>query len=239
MLFSEELKQNAAPILSAIQDHPFVQGIATGSLPKEALTFYVGQDFNYLNAFIKVYAAAVEKCRDRSDMAIFNEQINFILNSEIHPHHVFCNVAGVPYESLQHEVQAPMTYLYNEHMYNAARTGDLIDIVAAMLPCPWTYFEIANKLIAEGKNNEANVFKDWIDFYGSMADDTDANVSDRFFALIDREAENYNAERLAVIERRFMRSCELEWDFWEQAYRQQDWQFAPAKNLRQAQSVQH
>lgn len=52
--FSQRLLKAGQPILEEIIKHPFVQGIADGDLPKEALTFYVGQDFNYLNAFIKV-----------------------------------------------------------------------------------------------------------------------------------------------------------------------------------------
>lgn len=224
MLFSEQLKQAGAPILEAIQAHPFVQGIAKGDLPREALIFYVGQDYNYLNAFIKVYAAAIQKCQTREDMALFATQIDFILNSEIHPHHVFCNVAQVSYESRQHDDQAPMTYLYNEHMYNAARTGDLIDIVAAMLPCPWTYREIGNALVAKQQNTSDNPFKDWIDFY---ATDPKAAVSlsDQFFDLLDREAQHYPDEVLIRVQKRFVRSCELEWHFWDQAYNQQYWRF--------------
>lgn len=224
MKFSEELTTAGQPILDEIIKHPFVQGIANGQLPKEALTFYVGQDFNYLNAFIKVYAAAIQKSQTRADMAIFAKQIDFILNSEIHPHHNFCNVAGVAYESLQHEAQAPGTYLYNEHMYSAARTGDLIDIVAAMTPCPWTYVEIANLLVKEGKNTSDNVFKPWIDFYANM-DNPDDSILPEFFALIDREAKQYDRQRLDRVKEAFLKSCEMEWDFWDQAYYQKSWQF--------------
>ncbi len=233
MKFSETLTTAGQPILDKILQHPFVQGIANGELPKEALTFYVGQDFNYLNAFIKVYAAAIQKSETRADMAIFAQQIDFILNSEIHPHHNFCNVAGVDYESLQHEAQAPGTYLYNEHMYSAARTGDLIDIVAAMTPCPWTYVEIANTFVREGKNTDDNVFKPWIDFYASMGNDSEDGITQQFFNLIDREAPKYDQDHLDRVKETFLKSCELEWDFWDQAYYQKDWQFVqPLKQYR-------
>lgn len=227
MSFSTHIKTVAQPMLTEIMHHPFVVGIANGELPKEALTFYVGQDFNYLNAFIKVYAGAIQKCSDRQTMALFADQIEFILNSEIHPHHVFCRVAGVEYESLQHEHQAPMTYLYNEHMYNAMRTGDLIDIIAAMLPCPWTYTEIGNQLVQAGQNNDTNPYADWIDFYaGGMQHNSDEpSLTDKLFALLDREAASYDDDRLQQVEQRFLKSCELEWHFWDQAYYQKDWQF--------------
>lgn len=224
MTFSTQLKTAGQPILEQIMAHPFVQGIGAGKLPKAALTFYVGQDFNYLNAFIKVYAAAIQKCANRTEMSLFASQIDFILNSEIHPHHNFCHVAGVTYESVQHDEQTPMTYLYNEHMYNAARTGDLIDIVAAMLPCPWTYNQIGNALTAAGDATDQNVFKEWIDFYSQPTTDP-ASLTNRLFALLDAEAAKYGPERLAQVQQRFLKSCELEWHFWDQAYHQKSWQF--------------
>lgn len=232
MKFSEELVEAGQPILHKIYQHPFVEGIGNGDLPKEALTFYVGQDYNYLNAFIKVYAAAIQKSQTRADMAIFAKQIDFILHSEIHPHHNFCNVAGVKYETLQHEPQAPGTYLYNEHMYRSARTGDLIDIVAAMTPCPWTYLKIANRFVKQGKNTDDNVFKPWIEFYADMSDDGDSILT-QLFDLIDREAEHYDQHHLDVVKEEFLKSCELEWEFWDQAYHQRSWHFIkPMKQYR-------
>lgn len=232
MQLSKVLQREGQPILQAILEHPFVQGIANGDLPREALIFYVGQDFNYLNAFLKVYAAAIQKCQQRDDMAIFAQQIDFILESEIHPHHNFCQVAGVSYESRQHDRQAPITYLYNEHMYHAARTGDLIDIAGALLPCPWTYLEIGDTLVRQQKNRPDNPFKDWIDFYANRHLLT---IDQVLFNLVDREASRYDQAHLDRVVEAFVRSCELEWDFWEQAYHQQDWQFAPAALVTQDQ----
>lgn len=229
--FSQRLLKAGQPILEEIIKHPFVQGIADGDLPKEAPTFYVGQDFNYLNAFIKVYSGAIQKCVTRDQMAFFAGQIGFILNSEIHPHHNFCNVAGVAYESLQHEAQAPFTYLYNEHMYNAARTGDLIDVVAAMTPCPWTYTEIANRLVAEGRNTPDNAFKPWIDFYAHVDAADGEGLLPKMYAMIDAEAPKYDASHLDRTEEIFLKSCELEWEFWDQAYHQRGWRFVKPANV--------
>lgn len=223
MKFSEQLMKKGQPILDAIMVHPFVKGIGEGNVPNDALTFYVGQDYNYLNAFMKVYAAAIQKCNDRKQIALFTQQIEFTLNSEIEAHIDFCKIAGVEYETLQHEKQAPMTYLYNEHMYNAVRTGDLIDVVASILPCPWTYAKIGDAF-KDLKTTESNPFKSWIDFY-STEDTGDRDLSDQLFSIIDSEAENYSDQRLQEVEQRFLKSCELEWHFWDQAYNQRDWKF--------------
>ena len=45
--FTDELRLAAAPIWEADLKHPFVRGIADGTLPKENFKFYLIQD--YLN----------------------------------------------------------------------------------------------------------------------------------------------------------------------------------------------
>lgn len=224
MEFSERLIKKGQPILKQILKHPFVEGIGQGDVSKDALAFYVGQDFNYLNAFMKVYAAAIQKSNSRDQIQLFTNQIEFTLNSEIQPHIDFCKVAGIEYSTVQNDKQAPMTYLYNEHMYNAARTGDLIDVVASMLPCPWTYSVIGETLIERGSSTESNPFKSWIDFYAGVNSE-DKMLSVQLFDILDLEASKYSDEKLKEVEDRFLKSCELEWHFWDQAYYQRDWKF--------------
>lgn len=226
MMFSERLKEAAQPLLDDILTHPFVKGIGEGDLPKKALIFYVQQDFLYLNAFMKVDANAILKCETREDIGLFADQINFLLHSEIHPHHHFCKAAGVVYKDLQYGQLAPAAYLYNEHMYNAAREGDLLDILAAMLPCPWTYGEIGRRLVNEEKNTAENRFTPWIEFYAPNISTSDPSFSEMLFQLLDREAEKYGSARRTKAKDRFLKSCELEWRFWDMAYHQQDWTYS-------------
>ncbi|GMA70366.1 aminopyrimidine aminohydrolase [Leuconostoc litchii] len=225
MLFSEELRAQAQPIMTAIHEHPFVRGIATGYVPREALIFYVEQDFQYLSEFIKIYANAITKLKDREEMKFFANSINFILNSEIHPHHVFCDIADVAYETLQHATPAPKAYLYESHMYRAADTGSLLNILAAFQPCPWTYSEIAQKQTKEHANHKNNPFKSWIDFYAKSANESEGSLSNSVFQWIDRLAENATPQQRQQAMQFFLKSCELEWQFWEQAYHQEDWHF--------------
>ncbi len=46
MSFSHDLRQQADPIFDAILHHPFVRGIATGTLTREQLAQYLQQDFS-------------------------------------------------------------------------------------------------------------------------------------------------------------------------------------------------
>ena len=225
-MFSHQLVKEANPILESIFDHPFVKGIGDGHVDDAALKFYVQQDFQYLSEFIKIYASIIPILKDREDMRFFAENINFILNSEIHPHHVFCDIANVTYESLQHATPSPKAYLYQSHMYRAVRTGSLANIICALLPCPWTYNEIAKQLTATGKNTEDNQFKSWIDFYLSDDEDSDGGITQKLFNMLNELSKDMSEEEINEAKGFFLKSTELEWEFWEQAFYQQDWRFA-------------
>lgn len=219
MSFSQELRKEAEPIFQAIMEHPFVQGIAKGDLQKEQLIHYVKQDFEYLNAFMKVYGLAIAKCDTREDMAIFNEQISFVLHSEVHPHNNFCEVAGVSYEELQGYPLAPSAHHYIRHMLTVAYQGDLADILAVLLPCPWTYIEIGKKLIEEVQPERTHPFYDWIHFYGDGPMTVTATLCER----LDELALSLNEERKAKLKEYFLLSCQLEYKFWDMAFQVEKW----------------
>ena len=219
MSFSQELRRQADGIFQAIYEHPFVRGIAEGNLTREQLIHYVKQDFEYLNAYMRIYGIAISKSTSREDMAVFNEQISFILNSEVHPHQNFCAIAGVTYEEMQGYPLAPSAHHYIRHMLTVAHEGSLGEIMAVLLPCPWTYLEIGRRLMDEVRPDESHPFYEWICFYGNQIED----VTFKYRERVDAWAKVATAaERERMIEH-FMLSCQLEYMFWDMAYTQEQW----------------
>lgn len=218
MKFTDMMRQEAEPIFSAIVNHPFVQGIGKGELKKEQLIHYVKQDYKYLTSFMRVYGIGVAKCTERKDIAMFHEKIGFILNDETHPHHNFCDVAGVKYEDLQGEPLAPTAVHYISHMLSAAQHGSLAEILAVLLPCPWTYMEIGQTLIEQYRPDKSHPFYDWIVFYG----DTPPRIK-TFRDRIDELAEDAsNREKEQMLDH-FLKSCQLEYMFFDMAYKVEQW----------------
>lgn len=222
MSLTRELRQQADPIFQAIYDHPFVRGIADGKLKKEQLIHYVKQDFEYLNAFMRIYGIAISKSRTREEIEMFNEQINFVLHSEVHPHNNFCRVAGVTYEELQGFPLAPSAHHYIRHMLTVAHEGSLGEIVSALLPCPWTYIEIGERLLKEVKPDESHPFYDWIDFYGGGMSD----LTERFCRYVDDWAEHVTETERQRMREHFLLSCQLEYMFWDMAFHEEEWPVA-------------
>ncbi|NEZ40595.1 thiaminase II [Paenibacillus alvei] len=219
LTFTEELRNEAEPIYRAIMEHPFVRGIAEGTVKKEQLIHYVKQDFEYLNAFIRIYGIAISKCDNRDTMALFNEQISFVLNSETHPHRNFCDVAGVTFEELQGYPLAPSASHYVSHMLTVAHEGTLEDIIAALLPCPWTYVEIGQHLLKEVNPDETHPFYDWIHFYGDLG----SGITDKMRRMLDEWAVPLSPARKQQLKKHFLTSCQLEYLFWDMAYKEEDW----------------
>lgn len=219
MSFTEELRRETDEVFEAIFEHPFVQGIASGNLGREQLIHYVKQDSEYLNAYMRIYGVAISKCANREDIAMFNEQISFILNREIHPHGNFCNVAGVRYEDLQGFPLAPSAHHYIRHMLTVAHEGSLGEIMAALLPCPWTYLEIGRKLMDEVRPDEGHPFYEWIHFYGNTA----GGATSKFRQLVDAWAEGATEAERGRMKEYFVHSCQLEYMFWDMAYKLEEW----------------
>jgi thiaminase (transcriptional activator TenA) len=219
MKFSAELRKAANPIFQAIFEHPFVQGIANGDLKKEQLIHYVKQDFEYLNSFIRIYGIAISKCENRDEMEMFNKQISFILNSEIHPHNNFCQAAGVEYEELQGFPLSPSAQHYIRHMLTVAYEGTLGEILAVLLPCPWTYWEIGRKLLLEVQPNPSHPFYEWICFYGERTD----SITTKFCDRLDEWATEATDKEKEKMKDHFIKSCQLEYMFWDMAYKLEEW----------------
>ncbi|MCA0969433.1 thiaminase II [Halobacillus litoralis] len=220
MSFTKQLRKENHDVFHAIFQHPFVEGIGEGELNPKAVAHYIKADFEYLNAFMHVYGLAINKTDNRQDIHFFNEQIKFILDGEIHPHQNLCEYIGIPYSELQGYPLPPTADHYIKHMYAHGYQGSLGETIAALLPCPWTYLEIARNLLERYHLEERHPFYRWIIFYsGDEMDDITGYLKKR----LDEIAECATDSELQKMRDAFRKSCLLEWSFWEMAHTCEDW----------------
>ncbi len=219
--FTGGLRSKADPVFEAIFRHPFVRGIAGGDLGGEQLAHYVRQDFQYLTVFCQVYGLAVSKSTSREDIAFFNEQIGFVLDSENHPHQNLARVSGYPMEELEGANELlPTARNYTRHMLYAAHSGTLGGLLSALYPCPLSYWEIGLRLKEEVKPDDSHPFKEWIDFY---ADPVVGDICGEFARRVDRLAARAGEDERARMEENLLVSCRMEYLFWEMAYTLEGW----------------
>jgi len=82
MSFFEQVHHEAQPIWDRVLEHPFIRGLADGTLPEETFRYYVGQDTKYLVQYARARAAGIVKASDPATMLVFAEGVNYVLAGE-------------------------------------------------------------------------------------------------------------------------------------------------------------
>lgn len=218
MKFSEELRQEADPIWQASFNHPFVQGIGDGTLPLDRFRYYVLQDSYYLTHFAKNQALAAAKAEDLAVTNRLAMHAQGTYEAEMSLHRTFRTLLGITDEDMKNFEPAPTAYAYTSHMYRAGQFGHLGDIIAAILPCYWLYYEIGEKL--KHKRPNEPIYQTWIDTYGSEW--FTELVHEQINRLDEIAATVTEAERERM-KGHFLKSSQYEYMFWEMAYTLEKW----------------
>ncbi|MDQ0190683.1 thiaminase II [Alicyclobacillus cycloheptanicus] len=226
MSFATSLRQEAQSIFDSIWQHPFVQGLAKGELPREVIIHYVQQDTQYLNTYCKVYGMALAKAHTQAQMRAFYERIGLLLDGELVPHQNLCQVAGASYEAVRQKAAelAPTAHHYARHMLSVAQQGTLGEIVAVVLPCHWIYVDIAKQIVDESHPAANHPFYDWISFYAS--DRMQAGLNE-LITMLDELAASSGELDSYLMKSAFLDSCRLEYQFFDMAYKLERWEPTP------------
>ncbi|GAB6876371.1 TenA family protein [Thermaerobacter litoralis] len=141
-------------------EHPFVQGIGRGDLPRSRFAWYVGQDAAFLEAFARAYALALAKAPDLEAMTALQELLQGVLD-ELRLHRAYAARWGVdlrPEPSLA-------TRAYTGFVLEVAWSRPVGLIAAAMTPCMRLYAFLGQSL-GSGQRPD-NPYRDWIATYAS------------------------------------------------------------------------
>ena len=218
MKFSQQIREEADHIWQASFDHPFVNGIADGTLSLECFRYYVMQDSYYLTHFAKVQALAAAKATDLYTTQRMAKHAQGTYEAEMSLHRNFSNRLGITDEEKANFEPAPTAYAYTSHMYRAAHTGHIGDIIAALLPCYWLYYEIGERL--QGSIPSEPIYQEWIAAYGG---EWFRELVEEQINRLDELAEKVTTEDLERMKKHFIISSQYEYSFWEMAYCQEKW----------------
>lgn len=220
MTFSERLHDTVKPIWKASHEHPFVTGMANGSLPVENFRFYLCQDYVYLKDYSRLFALGALKSPTLALAAKFADLLQSTLNVEMKMHREYARKFDLSAEELENTDPAPITLGYTKYMLEVAHQGDITDLLAVMLPCMWSYWEIGEHLSNGSYLAKGSLYQDWIDMYAS---EEFGHLSRWLIETLDELAGRLPAARLQELTNYFVMSSRFEYMFWDMAYHQATW----------------
>lgn len=215
--FSDELWHASEDTYRAILDHPFLLGLADGTLPRAAFRHFVVQDSHYLRDFARALAVCAAKAPTEADVRAFADDAVGALAAEQEMHADFLKEQSLNAPLDDAEV-LPTTRAYTSYLLATVYGGSFVEGLAAVLPCYWIYARVGEALLRTSSPDP--LYARWIETYG---DESFQAVVRRVLELTDR----VGAE-LSPVERRravghFATTSRYEWMFWDAAWRGERW----------------
>ncbi|MGZ4125707.1 MAG: TenA family protein [Actinomycetota bacterium] len=211
---SSLLHDAGAAAWSAAVNHPMVVAIGDGTLPHATFHRYFTQNVLYLEGYARAIGATVARAPDRAAIDVLTRFQSQIVRTEIPANLSFLERLGGDAETVAGRgVELPTTYAYTRHLLSVCLLGDCADGLTAVLPCQWSYGELARPLMARRPADP--IYADWIGMFGN--DDYDALVAETT-ALLDRLADPSDGAQMRRLAAIFERSTRYEREFWDMAY---------------------
>jgi thiaminase/transcriptional activator TenA len=220
MKFSEYLYNKLQPLWRQNHEHPFVKEMGSGTLELAKFRFYMIQDYVYLIDYAKLFALGALKADDLHTMGKFAALLNATLNDEMSLHRAYAARFGISEEELERAEPSPITLAYTHYMLHAAQNGSLADLVAVLLPCMWSYWEIGLELSRIPGASSHEYYGEWIRMYSS---DEFRELAQWCIDLFDQLTEGKPERELAKLEEIFLNTTRFETMFWDMVYHQEMW----------------
>jgi thiaminase/transcriptional activator TenA len=211
---SSVLQESGRQRWGAAIAHPMVLEIGNGSLPHRKFQRYFEQNLLYLQDYARAIALIIGKAPTRVALTTLSRFLGQIVEHEIPANADFLTRLGGDSTSLDAwGAMHPVTYAYTRHLLYVAAQEGFAEGLSAVLPCQWSYGELAKQFVHEPPNDP--IFADWIAMFGN--DDYDRLVQNTA-SLLDAVASVEDAEAMRKLAAIFERSTDYEVRFWDMAY---------------------
>ena len=207
-----------APLDAALLAHPFLTGIADGTLDRRAFAGYLVQDGLYLADYARALALLGARAEELADTAVLARHAAGTVEVELALHADLLAAVGLDETATAAVPASPTTHAYTRHLLATAALGSVADGVAAVLPCFWLYARAGAALVAVGSPDPH--YQRWVDTYAGEAF---AAVVEEVLALVDRLGAGLTPAQQVHAEAGALTSARYEWMFFDAALRQERW----------------
>jgi thiaminase (transcriptional activator TenA) len=189
-----------------------IADIGAGTLPHDTFRFYFEQNIMYLEEYAHSISFIATKAPDTDAFGVLDRFLRQIVENEIPANRNFLERLGGSHRARSLSEMTPVNYAYTRHVLYTTSQCSPATGLAAILPCQWSYGEIATRLAVRVPDDE--IYADWIAMFANPAYDT--LVTDTV-TLLNRLAtgEGVGVRELAPY---FDWSSRYELAFWQMAY---------------------
>lgn len=218
------------PIITDIEQLPFLEQLAAGTLETRTFTHYLLQDGLYLNGYSRAMSLLAGRTQNRHESRFWASSAASVITEEEHMQQALLadqQLATARDDILagnDDPVPSPTTLGYVSFLVAGSATQSYGVGVAGVLPCFWVYAHVGKVLASmTGNLTDTHPYKTWIDTYDSA--DFDAATRQAVAILDNLLTHATHAEREHMIDA-FTQSCVYELHFWASAHAEQSWDAA-------------
>ena len=213
---SEQIFEKCRPVWDKCYEHPFVQGIADGTLDHDKFRYFILQDHLYIMQYAKLFAIGLFKCDKEADIRAFYELIGFSIEGEDALHHSYFEKIGITQEMIDSATPSIANESYTSYMLTVAAKGGPAEVMAAAAACAWSYTYIGQRLAQIPGINEDDFFGPWTSTY--TAEDCVIG-NDTMMAMLDAFAAGYSQEEIDRLVDIVYICSQYEYNFWDTAWK--------------------
>ena len=216
--FSREAWDRNAGIYEMIRTMPFNAELASGTLSEARFKHYITQDAHYLIGFGRALTLAAAKSPDPDRIVQFAKSAEGAIVVERALHGSFFQQYGITPELFAQTPLSPACHHYVSYLLATAHAEPYEVVLGALLPCFWIYAEVGRDIHARAV--AGNPYRAWIDTYAGE----DFHAAVRAVIGATDEAADHASPRLRErMHDAFGRATQLEWMFWDSAFRLETW----------------
>jgi len=216
--FSASAWQNNLPLYEKILSMPFNAELAAGTLSLDRFRHYIIQDAHYLEGFARTLALAAAKADNADHIVQFAEAAKTAIIVERALHADYFRQFGISAIDFAAAQPTPVCDHYVSYLLRIAALEPFPVVLAALLPCFWIYLEVGKSIHARAAS--PNPYQAWIDTY---AGEEFAAAVRAVIATTDEVAARASEKTIQSMHAAFTRATQLEWMFWDSAYRLAKW----------------
>ncbi len=217
MKVTDCLRRDADVIWQHLVRHPFVVELYSGDLPLDKFKFYILHDYYYLTTAMKNFSLLAAKAPTVEDLRDILDILRLEAESEYEGYKKFLYRLGYSIPEAVKQEPIPISISYGSFLLSTSTLKSYPEAITAVLPCFWSYAEIADYHGDKLHDNKNQLYTDWAKVYGT---DSYRDLVGKIKQLVNRVDETCPYDKLLRI---FTQASRYEYLFWNAVYTQEQW----------------